>query len=413
MTASISSKVSGTVSAPPSKSMAQRAIAAALLANGTSRITLGTHAEDIEASIRIVKALGAKVSPESDNTIIVVGGFSPITEEIDCGEAGLSMRMFSSIAALSSKKLRLIGRGSLETRPMKAVEEFLLGLGAKVSLNGDLPPITIQGPIKPGKISIDGSLSSQFLTGLLLALPTLPGDSELEVRNLKSKPYVEMTLELIAAFGVEVEYNSDLSRFSIPGNQKYLPREYIVEGDWSGASFLAVAGATAGEVTIENLRTDSKQADRKIVDAILAFGALLTSKETALQIKKSAAKAFTFDATECPDLFPPLVALAANAKGISSIKGVHRLKHKESDRENALKVEFQKLGINIVTEDDSLLVTGGPISGGKVFSHHDHRIAMALAGAGLNASGPVEIEHPECVAKSYPDFYKDLNSLRT
>ena len=408
----MSNKVSGTIIAPPSKSMAQRAIAAALLANGTTRIFLGTHAEDIEASIRIVSALGAKVTSDGSNCIAVTGGLSPVSEEIDCGEAGLSMRMFSSIAALSPKKLKLVGRGSLETRPMKAVEEFLVGLGATVSLNGELPPISIQGPIKPGRISIDGSLSSQFLTGLLLALPTLPGDTTLDVRNLKSKPYVEMTLELIADFGVKIEHNSELSNFFIPGNQKYLARDYKVEGDWSGASFLAVAGAIAGEVTIENLRTDSKQADRRIVDAILAFGALLTSLEHSLKIKKSSNKSFTFDATECPDLFPPLVALAANANGVSKIKGVHRLKHKESDRENALTSEFKKLGIKIQTEEDYLVVVGGPITGGKVFSHYDHRIAMALAVAGLNASGAVEIEQPECVAKSYPDFYKDLESLK-
>jgi len=405
-------KITGTIQAPPSKSMAQRAIAAALLASGTTRIFLGSLSQDIEASLRIVTALGAKTSKENNDYILIHGGLSPISDEIDCGEAGLSMRMFSSIAALSSKKLKLIGHGSLETRPMKAVEEFLVGLGAKISLNGELPPITIQGPIKPGKISIDGSLSSQFLTGLLLALPTLPGDSELEVRNLKSKPYIEMTLELISDFGIKIEHNSELSNFFIPGNQKYLARDYIVEGDWSGASFLAVAGAVAGDVTIENIRTDSKQADKKIVDAILQFGALLISNENALQVKMAGTKPFIFDATECPDLFPPLVALAANASGESRIKGVHRLKHKESDRENALKAEFTKLGIGISTEDDSLVVRGGAISGGKVFSHHDHRIAMALAVAGLNASGPVEIEHPQCIAKSYPDFYKNLNSLK-
>ena len=160
-------KVSGIISAPPSKSMAQRAIAAALLAPGTSQILLGAHSEDIEASIRIVKALGARVVQDI-NSLSITGGLSPISEEIDCGEAGLSMRMFSSIAALSSKKLKLIGRGSLETRPMKAVEEFLIGLGAKVSLNGEFPPITIQGPIQPGKISIDGSLSCNSLPGCCL-----------------------------------------------------------------------------------------------------------------------------------------------------------------------------------------------------------------------------------------------------
>jgi len=408
----MSDKVFGSIKAPPSKSMAQRAIAAALLASGTSRIFLGALSEDIEASIRIVKILGAKVSPEEGGYISITGGLSPISEEIDCGEAGLSMRMFSSVAALSSKKLKLVGHGSLETRPMKAVEEFLVGLGAAVSLNGDLPPITIQGPIRPGKISIDGSLSSQFLTGLLLALPTLPGDSELEVQNLKSRPYIEMTLELLTDFGIKIEHNAELSNFFIPGGQKYCSRDYIVEGDWSGASFIAVAGAVAGDLKIDNLKLDSKQADRKIVDAILEFGALLSSSQTAITIRKSLARPFVFDATECPDLFPPLVALAANASGISRIKGAHRLKHKESDREHALKTEFKKLGIKIETEADFLLVTGGPILGGNVFSHHDHRIAMALAVAGLNASGPVDIEHPECVAKSYPDFFKDLISLK-
>lgn len=392
--------------------MAQRAIAAALLADGTSHIYLGAHSEDIKASLRIIKALGAKVIEEEGGGLAITGGLSPIMEQIDCGEAGLSMRMFSSIAALSSKKIVLVGRASLAARPMKTIEEFLTGLGARVSLNGELPPVTIQGPIRPGKITIDGSLSSQYLTGLLLALPTLPAETELTVVNLKSKPYIKMTLELIADFGVKIEHDPEFSRFLIPGNQKFKSRKYIVEGDWSGAAFLVVAASIAGEATIDNLRIDSMQADKEIIDAIRQFGALLTAKKDSLHVSRSGANPFSFDATECPDLFPPLVALAANANGLSRIKGVHRLKHKESDRENALKTEFKKLGVEILTEDDALVVRGGPISGGKVFSHHDHRIAMALAIAGINASGPVEIEHPECVSKSYPDFFKDLNSLK-
>ena len=411
----MSVRVSGTLFAPPSKSMAQRAIAAASLATGRSRIFAGTFSEDIEAGVNVIRALGSKVrisEENGQNCIEIKGGGEATGEDLNCGEAGLSMRMFSSLAALSKHPTKLTGRGSLLIRPMNAVQDILSSLGAEVSLTGNFAPIFIKGPLRSGKITIDGSLSSQFLTGLLIALPTLPGSSEIQVLNLKSKPYIKMTLELIADFGVQIEADEELAKFVIPGNQKYSARDYVVEGDWSGASFLAVAAAINGGVTIKNLRADSEQADKKILEAITSFGANVQTGSDFTRIESQENKSFYFDATECPDLFPPLVSLAVCANGESRINGVHRLKYKESDRELALKTEYEKLGISIETVGDELVIKGGQIKGGKVFSNHDHRIAMALAISGLSSETPVEIEAPECVSKSYTDFFKDLNSLK-
>ena len=395
--------------------MAQRAVAVAGLTRGESVILAGTLSEDIQASIRLAEALGAKVTiaKEENGThrISVVGGGEPTGEVLDCGESGLSMRMFSSLAALFPRALTLIGKGSLVSRPMTGAKEMLSQFGVMVQLQTNLPPITVIGPIRAGKAEIDGSASSQYLTGLLIALPLVRGDSLLKVNNLKSKPYVEMTLELIADFGGEIRCNRDLSEFHIFGNQRYVARNYTVEGDWSGASFIAVAGAIGGEVTIENLRADSKQADRAILDAIKMFGAQVDIYRDSVKITRQQNNPFVFDATECPDLFPPLVSLATQANGTSRIRGVHRLKHKESDREKALITEFAKLGAHLGTEGDELVVQGSPLKGAKVFSHHDHRIAMALKVAEIHCDGPVEIESPECVSKSYPDFYSDMNRL--
>jgi 3-phosphoshikimate 1-carboxyvinyltransferase len=398
--------VEGQISAPASKSMTQRAIAAAALADGTSTIINPSYCNDSLAGISIVRNLGAEIT-QHDDRLIIKGSKRLIDNILNCGESGLAIRLYSPVAALNKEKIILTGRGSLTKRPMGMIEDALKQLGVSCKTTGGFLPLTIKGPVKAGKCTIDGSVSSQLLTGILMALPLADGDSEITVLNLKSKPYIDMTLQLLNDFGIKIT-REGYSKFYIPGRQKYISRPYEVEGDWSGGAFLLVAGALNGNIQVKGLRTGSRQSDTAILEALKSAGADLIPDTDVIRIKKSPLKAFEFDATECPDLFPPLAALAACCNGNTSIKGVSRLIFKESNRAEALREEFGKMNISIELQKDTMHVCGGKPSGARVSSHNDHRIAMALAVMALVAEGNVTVEGSECVAKSYPEFFNDL-----
>ncbi len=407
----VPSQVHGTVRAPSSKSMTQRAIAAALLAEGASTIFNPSGCDDSLAALRIAEGLGANV--ESEPNKLKIRGSGQLKDRIlNCGESGLAIRMFSPIAALFPGEIKMTGTGSLISRPMKMIEDTLTQLGARCSSNNGLLPLIIQGPLKGGFCETDGSVSSQLLTGLLMALPTAPDDSEIKVINLKSKPYIDLTLQVLGKFGINV-VNDNYAKFIIQGNQKYIATPFEVESDWSGGAFLLVAGAISGDITVSGLRSDSRQSDKTILTALDRAGARMSILENSVRIAKSELRAFEFDATESPDLFPPLAALASYCNGITGIKGVSRLIYKESDRASALLEEFRKMNIKIEINDDYMLITGGQVSGAVVESHNDHRIAMATAVAALGASGKVSIRDSQCIAKSYPGFFDDLKSLGT
>ncbi|HBH84912.1 MAG: 3-phosphoshikimate 1-carboxyvinyltransferase [Bacteroidetes bacterium GWE2_41_25] len=403
------SPLKGTVKAPSSKSMTQRAIAAALLADGQSTIHNPSYCDDSLAAMSIAVGLGARIEPHSDK--MIVDGTGNLREsKLNCGESGLAIRMFSPIAALFPEKIILTGANSLRKRPMKMIEEALNQMGVSCTSSGGFLPLTIKGPIKGGRCEIDGSVSSQLLTGLLMALPLAQEDSEIKVNDLKSKPYIEMTIQILKSFGVTI-HNENFSLFRIPGNQKYIPYDYTVEGDWSGGAFLLVAGAINGELTITGLQKASRQSDMTILDALRDAGAKMKISDDSVWISHSPLKAFSFDATHSPDLFPPLTVLAAYCDGVSTIKGVTRLIHKESNRAEALRLEFGKLKIMIDIDGDIMSITGGKPEGAKVESHDDHRITMAMAVAALKASGRVYIRDSQCVGKSYPGFFDDLRTL--
>ena len=403
------SGIKGQIKAPASKSMTQRSIAAALLANGQSIIHNPSYCDDSLAAMSIAVGLGARVEPKADE--LKINGSGVLKEpKLNCGESGLAIRMFSPIAALYPAEITMVGANSLKKRPMFMIEEALNQLGVKCTSSDGFLPLTIQGPIVGGYCEIDGSVSSQLLTGLLMALPLAARDSEIKVNNLKSKPYIDMTIQILKSFGITV-HNTGYTLFQIPGNQKYIPHNYTVEADWSGGAFLLVAGAVNGQITVQGLRTDSMQSDMAIINALGKAGAQMKISENQIEISKSDLKAFEFDATESPDLFPPLVALASYCDSVSTIKGVSRLIYKESDRATALKEEFGKMNVRIEIKDDLMFVTGGRPQGAHVESHDDHRIAMAVAVASLGATGRVYIRDSQCVAKSYPGFFDDLRHL--
>ena len=401
--------IKGTLIAPTSKSALQRLIVAAILSNGKSTIRFESMSEDAEAVLGIAQSLGAKVYL-TENTIEIDGGIHDPVEQIYIGESGLGLRMIVPVLACTSYAFEVSGKGSLLSRPLGFVIDTLLSCGVKIESTEGSLPLKLNGPIQTDNVKIDGSVGSQLLTGFLFAAPILDRDFEIEVSNLKSKPYIDLTINILQEFGIEIS-NFGYDRFLIKGGQSYKACNCYAEGDWSGAAFILVAAAIAGEVRLTGINNDSLQGDKQIVDVIKACGAEVIESENEIFVKRDKLMAFEFDATDVPDLFPPLVSLAVNCVGKSFIKGVSRLKHKESDRAMTLQTEFAKLGANIQIEGDIMIVEGSQLIGTKVFSNHDHRIAMALTISALTIQNEVEIEDSEAVGKSWPDFFEKLESI--
>lgn len=403
--------INGTVTANPSKSAMQRAVAAALLAKGSSTIYNPGLSNDCLAAMDVAEKLGATVERRDDHVVIHSEGIRPRAQVINCGESGLGIRMFTPIASLADQALTIVGHGSLTTRPMGFFEQVLPQLGVQCSSREGKLPLQVKGPLQARDISIDGSLSSQFLTGLLMAFGAVAQKAVITVQNLKSKPYIDLTLQIMAHYGVRVSHEN-FERFYFDHPHPYKAVAYTVEGDWSGAAFLLVAGAIAGNVEVHHLNTQSAQSDKVILEALEKAGAKILQGMFTVIVSRRELQAFEMDATDCPDLFPPLVALAAHCKGTTKIRGVSRLAYKESDRGRTLQEEFGKLGIRIELQGDEMRVQGGtPIRSTEVYSHNDHRIAMACAIAALNGTGDVKITHAEAVNKSYPEFYDHLKRI--
>ena len=418
------SQLKGAIQAPASKSSMQRALAAALISKGKTTLNNPGHSNDDKAALKIIEAMGSVISKSGDQLVIESNGVNPVMNEINCGESGLGIRMFAPIIALSEKEITLTGEGSLVDRPMDFFDEILPQLNVRIKSNRGKLPLVIQGPLHPANIEMDGSLSSQFLTGMLMAYGAsqegaLQSDStevSIKVRNLKSKPYIDLTLEVMKQFGLKVPENRNYEEFIFHSEPTHhvplLTHNYTVESDWSGGAFLLVAGVIAGPITVRGLDLTSTQADKAIVDALMAANAGIAMDAKGIQLHPGEMDAFYFDATDCPDLFPPLVVLAAYCKGKTIIKGVNRLLHKESNRALTLQDEFDKMGVTIDIDGDEMVIHGGGIvKGADVHSHHDHRIAMACAIAGLKADNEMVIEEAQTVKKSYPDFWNDLEKL--
>jgi len=411
------SQISGNIYAPASKSSMQRACAAALVRKGDTIIHNPGISNDDKAALNVIQALGATVENLKDGSLkIISDGVKPISDTVNCGESGLGIRMFAPIVALSEKEITIQGEGSLLNRPMDFFDEVLPQLGVQITSNNGKLPLKLKGPLQPKNITIDGSLSSQFLTGLLLAYAASDAkDVTITVNNLKSKPYVDLTLAVMEEFNLKEPENKNYEAFyfgSETSNYEPIFNDYTIEGDWSGGAFLLVAGAIAGDIKIEGLDIASTQADKEVLKALMDCGCKILIEEKQIEISSGELKAFQFDATDCPDLFPPLVALASYCEGTTEIEGVHRLTHKESNRALTLQEEFEKMGIEIELQGNKMLIKGGTgVKGAHVHSRHDHRIAMACAVAALKAESETVIDDAEAVNKSYPNFYEHIQSL--
>ncbi len=374
-----------------------------MLANGKSIIQFESLSEDVENILQIANQLCTNVEIIG-NKIHIEGGIINKQANINVGESGLGLRMLIPILSAIGNKYTISGCGSLLNRPVDFILENLKQTGAILSSNNGQLPITISGRMTQNQIQIDASTSSQLLTGLLMAAPLLESDVCINVANLKSKPYIDLTISVLNEFGIEV-VNCDYRKFIIRAGQKYQPVNVKAEGDWSGAAFILVAAAIAGEVEITGISKYSKQGDKQIVDILKQVGAVVKETDNSVFVSKNNLDAFEFDATDTPDLFPPLVALAVNCSGISKIKGVSRLLHKESNRAVSLKSEFEKLSAKISLSDDYMFISGGQLHGNTVNSHNDHRVAMALATAAITINEAVAIENSEAIAKSWSEFF--------
>ncbi|MCM8711601.1 3-phosphoshikimate 1-carboxyvinyltransferase [Clostridium sp. SYSU_GA19001] len=408
----IPSRLKGSIKIPPSKSLCHRAIIAASLANGKSNIENVIFSEDITATCNGMKSLGIEIEKNLDRLDIKgASTLQAVAEEIDCIESGSTLRFLIPIALLTGNRITFNGRGRLKSRPLTPYYKLFKTQNIKYC-NEEGLPLTLQGKLKPGDYEIEGNISSQFITGLLFALPLLEGDSRIIVTTeLESKGYVDLTLDILRQFSVEIENNS-YKEFYIQGNQKYKAKNYKVEGDFSQAAFYLAAGILGEQVNCMDLNINSLQGDKVIVDIIKEMGGNISVSEDIITTKASKTKGITIDASQCPDLVPILAVLGALSEGTTRIINAARLRIKESDRLKSTTTELNKLGADIKELQDSLIIHGKKkLKGGIVDSWNDHRIAMALSIASIKCTEPVIITNSDAVKKSYPEFFKDFATL--
>ncbi len=393
---------------PASKSYAQRAILAAALCEDASFLTNCGESDDVNHVKGIARCFGAELTNEG-NILLIKGRINSPTPDLFVGESGLGIRLAVPLAGVLMENVTVNGHGSILKRPMREFNQILPQMGLNYTDSDGFLPLSMSGQARGGGIELDGSLSSQYLSGLLMALPLLKEDSVIEVNNLKSKPYIDITLDVLERFSIKVKHQN-YERFWIRGGQKYRTNSFKIEGDYSGASNWMVFGALTKGIDLIGLRKESRQGDKAMLDALRAAQVNFSWQGDVLRIAQSTVEPFEFDATECPDLFPALVVLAAAATGKSTLIGANRLVHKESDRATVLQKEFGKLGLEILREEDRLYVIGkGSLTSGEIDSHNDHRIAMAGAISSALTNTGITVKGAECVAKSYPDFWENYS----
>lgn len=414
----IPSKLKGSVKIPPSKSMAHRAIICAALSDGICRIDNIDYSDDIIATINAMNSLGATIE-KHDDYIEVVGIYKNINKIkrnriIDCNESGSTLRFLVPISLLFKGSNKFIGKGNLGKRPLTTYYNIFNNQGIKYSYEENNLNLVVDGELKPGVFEVEGNISSQFITGLLFALPLLNGDSKIIItKEMESKGYIDLTLKAISDFGIEI-INNNYSEFIIKGNQKYNARNYRVEGDYSQAAFFLCADGLGNNVLCRDLDLNSLQGDKEIIDILERMNVVFNANEIGLSGEVNGELISTvIDGSQCPDIIPVLSAVSALSKGTTEIINAGRLRIKECDRLSAVTSELKKLGAQIIEKEDGLVITGvEKLQGGvEVWSHKDHRIAMTLAIASTMCKKPIIIKDYECVAKSYPSFFEDFKAL--
>ncbi|MDQ1276274.1 MAG: 3-phosphoshikimate 1-carboxyvinyltransferase [Euryarchaeota archaeon] len=413
------SSIKGEVFAPPSKSYTHRAITLAALSE-EAVVSRPLLSADTLATIRASRLFGASIEEKGDNLLVRgMNGKPRVPDDvIDAANSGTTLRFMTAIAGLTDGVTVLTGDSSLRTRPNGPLLEVLNKLGAKAcsTRGNERAPIVVEGGLEGSEVEINGSISSQFISALLIACPLAENSTTLSIiGKLKSRPYVDVTIEMLGLAGIKIHTDdSNGTRFIIPGKQKYKLKEYTIPGDFSSASYLLAASAIleGSEVTVKNL-FPSKQGDKVIIDTLKQMGADITWNMKAGTVTVRGGrklKAIIFDAGATPDLVPTIAVLAAVAEGTSRIENAEHVRYKETDRLRALATELPKMGVCLKEEKDSLTITGGELHGAEVHGWDDHRIVMSLAMAGMVA-GDTTIDTTESVSISYPDFFKDMRNL--
>lgn len=403
-------EIGGTVSAPPSKSHTHRAFILAALAPGSSLIRQPLLAADTESTLQAMIAMGASAE-RLDNNILIHGGWLRAPDEVvDVGNSGSSLRLLSAVAATLSDEVSITGDQSLQTRPMGPLLSALEELGACCDSRDGFAPVTLRGPLQGGVARVDGSISSQFISALLMAAPLAEGDVTLiPTGELVSEPYIDITLQIMSQFGAKVVPSDD--GFRVEGGQSYQVSDYRIPGDFSSAAFLLAAGALGGELTVENLDPDDPQGDRAILEILKRMGAEIQWNRKSVKVRKSPLRGLRLDMGDTPDLFPMVAVLAAVADGESVLYGAPHLRHKESDRIQSTVAMLRALGASVEEHDDGCTIQGGTLKGGEVDSEGDHRLAMAAAIASLASERPVLVRNAECHVISFPSFLSDIQSI--
>lgn len=412
------SKLEGEVNAPPSKSYTHRAFAVGLLANGGSNITNPLLSFDTQATIDAIKILGAQVTQRKDvwHVVGTRGNLEPSANLIDVKNSGTTLRFLSAIASLSPRPIGLTGDKSIRARPMGPLIGALAKLGARARCEGPRgrPPVVVGGGLKGGDVEVSAAISSQFISALLLACPYAREDVGLRVTELRSKPYVEITLEVLDLAGANIKRSSDLMEFTIPGRQVFRPMEFDVPGDFSSAAFLLGAAALAETtVKVNNLDVRGAQGDKRIVDLLREFGAEVKVRGKVIEVSGGRGLVgIDADCRDNPDLVPVLAVLGAVADGRTTLTNIPHLRYKETDRLRALRSELRKLGASVEELPGELRIRGvKQLKGARLNSYGDHRMAMALAVAGLVAKGEIIIDGAESIKVSYPTFVEDMRKL--
>ena len=413
-------KLGGTIPIPPSKSYSHRAIIAAALATSNkdkevSRIDNLKYSVDITTTTEIMENWGANIEIGEDFEIIKgnSGIVNPKDEYTQCNESGSTIRFLIPIGLSNNNKIVFDGKGKLVERPLDSYYKIFDEQGIKYSNNNGWLPLNVDGQLKPGKYEIEGNISSQYITGLLYALPLLNGDSELKInKTLESKGYIDLTLEILEMSGIKVE-NNNYKSFFIKGNQKYNPFDYVIEGDYSQVAFWIVAGILGSEIKCLHVKKDSLQGDREIIEIVQRMGANVEIFDDYIIVKPSQTYGTVIDISQCPDIGPILTVLAALSKGETKIINAERLRIKESDRITSIKTELNKLGANVEEVGDSLVINGVERLTGstELSAWNDHRIAMSLAIASIKCDGEIVIDEAESVKKSYPHFWEDFKKM--
>jgi 3-phosphoshikimate 1-carboxyvinyltransferase len=410
------SEIDGVVRSPPSKSYTHRALVCGLLSKGITKITEPLICDDTLATLNASRMMGASIQ---QGDIIEIQGPTELqapTSEIDCQGSGTSLRIFTALAALTNGSCVLTGNTSLQARPVADLLDGLqqLGIDARSVLGNGKPPIIIQGRgLRGGVVRIRGDVTSQYITGLLFACSRGKDHTRVELNTpLESRPYVEMTLEVMRHFHVCATPSDTWNHIDVPGLQEYQASDFTVEGDYSSAAFLLAAGALAGEVVVTGLNRNSVQGDAIIIDLLQSMKASIKKESDGVAVNKSETRAIDIDASNAPDLVPVMTVLGTQANGVTIIHNARRLMFKESDRIASISQELRKMGALIEEFQECLRIRGPtPLHGALIDPHDDHRIAMAGIIAGLVAEGTTVVENIDCISKSYPRFIQDMQNI--